>query len=262
MRVEGCLFLRAGFRATGIVRLMGAKVSILADDAACWPAQGNLQLDGFVYTAIAEGPINAKARLAWLARQTSTPFRPQPYQQLGKVLRESGHEAEAKRVLIAKEKARRKYGDLGWWAKRWNWLLGATIAHGYRPGQALLWAAFWIVFGGILFGIGYHKEIVIPAKAEAYDTSKKTRQETAFYPAFRPLLYSLDTFVPIVNFGQKDYWGPQVACNRSLLKGGSLIRLCVCGTRALYLYRWVHIVFGWGLITLFVAGFTNLVRKE
>jgi hypothetical protein len=155
-----------------------------------------------------------------------------------------------------------KNGNLGWRTWGWNWILYLGIGYGYRPYQALGWAVLWVIAGGFLFGWGYQKEIVIPTKAEAYGTDKKTRQETAFYPAFSRWLYSLDTFVPIINFGQKDYWGPQVACNRSWLKGGSLIRLCICGTRALYLYRWVHIVFGWGLITLVVTGFTNLVRKE
>jgi hypothetical protein len=32
--------------------------------------------------------------------------------------------------------------------------------------------------------------------------------------------------------------------------------------RMLYLYRWLHIGVGWMLITLVVAGFTGLVRKE
>jgi len=113
---------------------------------------------------------------------------------------------------------------------------------------------------------------VIPAKAEAYDTTKKTRQQTAFYPAFNRWLYSLDTFVPIINFGQKDYWGPQVACNTfvAIKGGGGLaspdpphgIGLCVREIRVLYLYRWVHIFVGWVLITLAVTGFTGLVRKE
>ncbi len=29
------------------------------------------------------------------------------------------------------------------------------------------------------------------------------------YTAFSPFMYSLDTFLPIINFGQKDYWWPQ-----------------------------------------------------
>jgi hypothetical protein len=259
-----------------ILDLWGARVGQLADDKRSWPKCQNLDVDDFIYAAIADGPVDATTRVDWLKRQTSrplnpelkqqvsglNPFRPKPYQQLAKVLRESGHEAAAKRILIAKEWARRKSGGLWWGARVWNWLLYLTIGYGYRPYLALSWAVLWVVLGGILFGVGYQKEIVIPAKAEAYDPSKKIRQEPAFYPAFRPLLYSLDTFVPIINFGQKDYWGPQVTCNRSWLKGGNLTRLCVCGTRALYLYRWVHIGVGWMLITLVVAGFTGLVRKE
>jgi hypothetical protein len=262
VRVGRVLFLDNGFRAEGAVRLVGGHVGLLLDDEASWPASGNLQLDGFVYTAIAASPTDAKARLAWLARQPSTPFRPQPYQQLAKVLRESGHEADAKRVLIAKERARRKHGGLGWVARCGNWLLGVTIGYGYRPWRALIWAGFWVVVGGMLFGRGYEKEIVIPTKAEAYHSDKKTKQDTAFYPNFNQWLYALDTLVPIINFGQKDYWGPQVACNRSGLIRGGGIRLCVLEIRVLYLYRWLHIVIGWVLITLVVTGFTNLVRKE
>jgi hypothetical protein len=259
-----------------ILDLWGARVGQLADDKCSWPKCQNLDVDDFIYAAIADGPVDATIRVDWLKRQASLPlnlelskqaprprpFRPKPYQQLAKVLRESGHEVAAKRILIAKEQARRKHGELGSGAWAWSMLLGATIGHGYRPWQALLWAAFWIMLGGILFGMGYHKEIVIPAKAEAYDTTKKTLQETAFYPAFNRWLYSLDAFVPIINFGQKDYWGPQVSCHRSGPIRDSGIRFCVFGIRVLHLYRWLHIGVGWMLITLVVAGFTGLVRKE
>jgi hypothetical protein len=268
-QVRGAVMMWQGFRTEGRLSLAHATAGLLIDEEASWPASRHLLLQGFIYTTIA-GPTDAKARRAWLERQPTTPFSPQPYQQLAKVLRETGHEAAAKRILIAQEKARRKHGELGWWARGWSMLLGATIGHGYRPWQALLWAVFWVTLGGILFDAGYDKEIMIPAKAEAYDTTKKTRQETAFYPAFNRWLYSLDTFVPIINFGQKDYWGPQVACNTSVaIKGGWTnsaakggIRLCIFGIRVLYLYRWLHIIVGWVLITLVVAGFTGLVRKE
>jgi hypothetical protein len=261
-QVGGDVFLRGGFRAEGTVRLVSVRIGRLIDDEASWPARGHLQLNGFVYTVIAIGPTDAKARLAWLARQPSTPFRPQPYLQLAHVLRESGHEADAKRVLIAKERARRTHGGLGWVARCWSWLLDVTISYGYQPWRALIWAGFWVMVGGILFGRGYDKDIVIPTKAEAYHSDKTTRQEPAFYPTFNRWLYALDTFVPIINFGQKDYWGPQVACNRSGVIRGGGIRLCIFEIRALYLYRWLHIVVGWVLITLVVTGFTNLVRRE
>jgi hypothetical protein len=124
-QVGGGVYLDDGFRAEGVVRLAGGRVGWLLDEEASWPAPGNLRLNGFVYTAIAAGPTDAKARLAWLARQPLRPFRPQPYVQLANVLRESGHEADAKRVLIAKERARRKYGGLGWAAR---WVLSQILA--------------------------------------------------------------------------------------------------------------------------------------
>lgn len=107
VQVGSALFVSHGFRAEGGVQLMGARVGLLGDDDAGWPAQGNLQLDGFVYTGFApDAPTDTKVRLAWLARQPSPPCRPQPYLQLAKVLQARGDEAGAKQVLIAKECAR------------------------------------------------------------------------------------------------------------------------------------------------------------
>ena len=31
------------------------------------------------------------------------------------------------------------------------------------------------------------------------------------YPAFNPLAYSLDVFVPFVSFGYEDHWRPKVS---------------------------------------------------
>jgi hypothetical protein len=292
IEVSGDVDLRGWFRVEGEMSFENGHAGRLFDDDYFWLYLiGRLRLDGFVYTSIASGPMSATDRLPfWIDLQPARPFRPQPYLQLAKVLRESGHEADAKQVLIAKERARRKHGDLSWQGRFWNWLLWVTIRHGYQPWRALIWAGIWVAVGGGLFGRGYDKGIVIPTKAEAYDSNKKIRQEPAFYPAFNRWLYALDTFVPIINFGQKDYWGPQVACNRSGLILGSGVRLCVLGIpqkdknkrviqmlsrlgitdkdkdtpaiRVLYLYRWLHIAAGWVLITLVVTGFTNLVRRE
>jgi hypothetical protein len=134
-----------------ILDLWGARVGQLADDERSWPRQGKLDLDDFVYTAIASGPMDKDQRVGWLERQaaqpldphfgsqisTATQFRPKAYQQLAKVLRESGQEGEATRVLIEKEEARGRYGNLPWLG---NWILGKTMAHGYRPQRLLVGA--------------------------------------------------------------------------------------------------------------------------
>ena len=86
--VRGVARLDQGFRTEGEVRLVGAKVAQLDDDEASWPPPKKLFLDGFVYTTIGSDfddpikPIDARARLRWLKRQPSPPFRPRPYLQL------------------------------------------------------------------------------------------------------------------------------------------------------------------------------------
>src|SRR5271165_658256 len=133
------VFLHNGFSAEGIVNFSGTNISgalvwtdllpehadqvvldlsratvgPFFDDRISWPRQGNLYLDGLVYSSIE--PNDTPSRLSWLDRQRpkdndSVHFTPQPYEQLAKVLREDGDDAGAKNVLIAMENARWWYG--------------------------------------------------------------------------------------------------------------------------------------------------------
>jgi hypothetical protein len=266
--------------AETVLDLWGARVGQLADDEESWPGKGKLDLDDFIYAAIAEGPMDKDSRVSWLERQTSQPldsqleqpvsqstsFRSKPYQHLAKVLRESGQEAEGTRILIAKEEARRQHGKLGWLAWCGNWVLGKTMAHGYQPQRLLVGAAVFVLLGGWLFGAGY--------QAGAMARTKKAESDTP-YPSFSRWMYSLDTFLPIINFGQKDYWSPESSSPPSLVPPPLRPALSVdpasltspspstvTWVRFLRVYRWIHIGVGWLLITLGIAGVTGLVRKE
>jgi len=115
-----------------VLNLWGARVGQLADDKKSWPEPGKLDLDDFIYTAIVNSPVDAATRKYWLECQASQPPRPQrdweatrfrssTYQQLAKVLRESGQEAEAKRILIAKERARARQKYENWRGHMWLW---------------------------------------------------------------------------------------------------------------------------------------------
>jgi hypothetical protein len=82
------------------------------------------------------------------------------------------------------------------------------------------------------------------------------------YPKFQSFLYSIDPFLPIVNLGQKDYWAPNANIG-SLAKfplSPSFAFKFTWGS-ALRLYLILHIILGWIFTTLWVAGFTGLVRK-
>ena len=153
---------------------------------------------------------------------------PQPYAQLAKVLQEMGHEADARRILIAKQEDPARLAMMTWYQRLWHHVLGLTIGYGYRPWQALLWIVGFIVLGAFLFQSG----------SDGAQFEKTIAGEP---PAFNTFVYSLDSFVPLIDLHQAKY------------------RLPI--SRGLRVYLWLHIASGWILTTLLVVGLTGLVRK-
>ena len=155
IHVGGSVFLGRGVTAIGEVRLPRAEIDgqlacndgnfqratvditdvsacTLYDDRARWPAEGKLLLDGFTYGRInAPRGIDVSQRLAWLALQPSNPFPPRPYLQLAKVLRESGDDNGAQRVLIEMEHRR-------WKNSTWGPVVEWTIGYGFDPPPRVL----------------------------------------------------------------------------------------------------------------------------
>lgn len=93
----------------GRVDFMSARIGYLVDDIESWP-RGNedqLRLDGFVYDRIAaEAMVTVRKRLDWLAqaKQYDGVVLSQPYTQLARVLRGMGHDRDARKVLIERER--------------------------------------------------------------------------------------------------------------------------------------------------------------
>ncbi|MBD1843532.1 hypothetical protein H6F89_09005 [Cyanobacteria bacterium FACHB-63] len=284
-RIMGSMFLEDAFQAEGKVSLVNttvdntlvirsinnsantafdlrfARIRTLEDDEKSWPRQNQLNLNQFVYETISYvSPLDYEKRLAWLSLQDlKTHFSPQPYEQLAKVLRLSGHEDAAVHVLIAKQEDRRRYGGLGRLGRFWNRFLGFTIAHGYRPHRALIFSLVIVCIGIAVFSYGASQGAIVPSKSEAYKptVANQPQQLSETYPQFNPIIYSLDIFLPIINLRLKDYWQPAATQGSDITllvfksKIGSLIQI----------YFWLHIVLGWLLTTLWVAGFTGIVRR-
>jgi hypothetical protein len=135
-----------------------AKVTTIEHVPDSWPKAGRLLLDGLEYKNVFIGPPfhgNWKKFLEWLRLQPTEPRSLQPYEQLAHVLKSSGYESEATEVLIAKQVDLRRYGDLGWWAKLWNHVLGFSIRHGYKPHRALYGILIFLLLGTVFFQVGY-----------------------------------------------------------------------------------------------------------
>ena len=272
--VEGSVFLNRGFSATGEVRLPGARIQgalvctearfenpngialnleharlgVIEDDEGSWPQRGRLRIDGLEYEGFAgdQTPTDARRRLEWLRRQLPD-FRPQPYDQLARVFRRMGREADAVEVLIAKQEDLIRHGKLSWWGRLARRILGVTIGHGYRSGRALLWSLAFVIAGALIFGWANARGLMAPSSPEILTDPLYRAGGTIppDYPRFEALFYSLDAFLPIVDLHQESFWLPDAG-----KPFGALVRV----------YLWIHIAAGWFLSTLFVSGVTGLVR--
>ena len=282
MKVKGSVYMSDGFTATGTVSLFSAtidgyfmwtdvaspaKVSLLLvstrigtlwDEHKSWPRHGNLYLHGLVYDEIHDrAPSDPESRIAWLRRQPGGHYWPQPYEQLAAVLRKRGHTADASRILVAKERERRK--QLGFFGRVLHCVLGLTIGYGYRSWLALLWMLGFIALGWGLFEAGYSTGLITPSQVETYSDGKAISLVVSEdYPALQSLIYSLDMFVPLINLHQADYWLPNVYKGRVIYSAKTFT---IRTGRLLLGYMWIHIISGWTLTTLLVASLTGLVRK-
>ena len=173
-----------GFHANGEIRLVGAKLGTLVDERVSWPQL--LSLDGLTYGDLTYMP--AQERLDWLNR--SVGYSPQPYEQLAGYYRRLGHDDQARRVLLAKQRQRRRQRP--WWVRWWGWLQDGLAGYGYKPGRALLLLAGAFVAGWLVFSTR-HPAPVGPGP----------------HPAFNAALYTLDVLIPAPTLGQASDWDPQ-----------------------------------------------------
>ena len=137
----------------GSINLRGAHVFQLVDDRQSWPVAEvevasaklpcHIDLDGFTYDRFAgDTKTDWQTRADWLMRQRpsyfGTEFRPQPFEQLIKVLREMGHDGDARRIAMLKECLIHK--RKGFRRQPFAWgvslLWGLSCGYGYRPQPA------------------------------------------------------------------------------------------------------------------------------
>lgn len=206
----------------GTVVLSGAKVVNLIDKAVSWPGPGQLRVGGFVYeNLIPSGAFPLTRRLDWLAAATAE-YNPEPYERLATVLRNSGEDADAREVLLAKQRRRRE--TLPPAAKVWGYIQDWTVAYGYRPGRAAVWMALLWAVSTVAFSHAAHPPIK-PGEA----------------PHWNAALFSLDVLLPVIDLGQTGYWQ---------LRGGWQWMEAVL------------VLLGWILATTVAAGATRLLRRS
>jgi hypothetical protein len=105
------------------------------------------------------------------------------------------------------------------------------------------------------FFIGFHANVMTPTEKDAHtafigqNPDLPRRATPLHYPLFNSLVYSLETFFPLVDLFQAKSWFPNPRAHPLWL------------ARPLRVYLSIHIIFGWILTTTLVAGVTGLIHK-
>jgi hypothetical protein len=212
----------------GRLDLTAATTSSYHDNRALWPQK--LRLDGFLYDAIEDASAKkrdvVKERLEWL-RRNEKGYSPQIYDQLAVVYRAAGHDDDARRILIAKQRRRFAQRNPAWqvWGHVLNWMVG----YGYRTERAALWLVVLLIIGNYLFGYYFSRGDLTPAS------------KTNVPPPFQPLLYTLDLLLPVASLHLRDAW---------VAKGAAQ-----CWSAG-------FIVMGWVLATAVVLSLTGLLKRD
>jgi hypothetical protein len=176
--------------------------------------------------------------LLTLLRQRTTHYAAQPYQQLAAAYRAEGHARDARAVLIAQQQALRARGQLGGLlTTMWHRISGLTIGYGYRPGRAL---------AGLLLTVLAASGVVFIAAATGHTSHTKDRPPGAC-TLIEHVGLAADLAVPLIKTGG------QQRCEFTPTRPGSDWFIAT---------GWLLQFLGWAFATLFVAGFTGLVRKQ
>jgi hypothetical protein len=205
--------VRGGFLLTG------AQVNTVLDNIETgWPAPGFLDLEGATYERIRHiggGDLTAK-RIAWLRRQfpdgipSAASFRPQPYEQLSRVLRQHGLAREANSIAVEKIRMRLKARVEKPWARVFPNLLMLISQHGYSTNRAVLSFLAFVLFGTMmyasaLFGFG---QPFLPVETDpapvTYEFAFGLLQATTDRgcPGLHVLHYALDAALPVIDLAQ------------------------------------------------------------
>ncbi|MCP5083383.1 MAG: hypothetical protein GY948_16985 [Alphaproteobacteria bacterium] len=291
-RVGGTFFWCDVQEAEAKLNLTSATIETVNMDAQSWDQPSEILLEDFTYkafTSLREGCEGA-FWLTWLEKQPerylSRDFRPQPYEQLAKVLQNMGHEDEARQVKIERRRRQARFNwqnppaaaslfgrFLRYLGNVWEFLIGWLIDYGHTPGKAVLYLILIICVGAGVFQVAAYQGVMAPTSALIYSqaqgngfipkecTANWTKLAGACktavpaeYSEFSPLWYSMDVAIPLINLRQQEDWGPRVthydSGERHML--GWWVRL----------WEWIETLAGWLLSLLFVSAVGGIIRRE
>ena len=276
-----------------------AQIGVLEDAPDAW-AKGSTR-NGLVYKSLGgKAPTDAVTRIKWLKLQRDQDlgedeakqgFRPQPWKQLQKVLREMGHDADAREVGVAYEDQLREADRIGQITdtskaknifpvvrrqclRALHWLFGFLAGYGYHPLRLFMSLAGVWLFCGVIYwwlayapysAIGPTDPLVFQNAAYAACTEENKgnwmlcKSLPAEYTTFSPLAYSLDILLPLVDLEQERHWGPLIPTPE---RHFCVELLSFSPAHWVRLLNWFEVLYGWIASLLFVAIVSGISRRS
>lgn len=261
-----------GWNVDGAVDFTDTHTSYLADrPQQDWPERSS-HLTGFTYERYASvtmdgsGEWNWRPRAEWLARSepatAGQPGDPGPWEQAARTLKQHGDAAGSEQILMAylRTKSRRRTGRLSRLHRAYDRVINDWFrGYGYRPLRALIPLLLLILAvtctlipnassqamrttdpGGVVYTPQGELRIVEAGNTPGDSCGKgKVR-------CFNPLLYAIDTVIPIVDLKQRSAWSPSVDA------GGRLLLLWLNGAT----------IAGWAISSLLVVGLARVGSRS
>ncbi len=217
----------AEFQKGATLTLRNTETGALQDLEKSWEGL-KLELTGFTYKRLGGYAAGEKHSMAtrgvdwmkgWLARQEH--YSPQPYEQLAKVLRESGHKGKADDILFVKKD--REWGEalgVNGFKYIWMYIQRETIGYGFRIHYLLRPVIFMVVLGVSILFLSKQGDFVSVAEGVSY---------------------TLDRLLPIINLDKK------------------FLDIPLEGFPRYYFY--FHQIIGWFLASILIAGLSGITKK-
>jgi hypothetical protein len=252
------------------VDFTNTRTSFVADDPTRWPSR--FVISGFTYE-IFEKPSGTssvptwdhRSRRDWLGNQAT--YDAGPYEQAARVFRQHGYSNGAEEILIAQRREARKTfrGRSAPLRSARDAAYSATVGYGYRPGRVLLALAALLIIvtvsleiptaratmrattpAGVVYSLhglvtGTGTGITVPASG----TSHPDACGDGEVRCLSPVLYAIDTVIPLVSLDQRSTWYPDPH-----VRGGT------------FMQWWLDLatMLGWLLSSIFVLSLARLAR--
>jgi len=154
------------------------------------------------------------------------------------------------------------------------------LGYGYRPWRAVGWSAAFIALAWWVFAsaasLGYMAprdgNVRVSPEWNHPEGNKSGKPEVPrTYPPFNGLVYALDDYLPVIEFGQDEAWEPSTKKTIVVIHSApDLFGLHYVPVAPEWVFTagwhrvlyWIEEFLGWVFVSLFIAGMSGLMKKE